>query len=210
MPALAVTAAVLVMHSGVVSPGDPITVRVAGPPPRAPLRVFLADSAGVWHPLAMIPRGRHAVTVRFPHLAVDYYRLVHGRGTLAVRAQAPGGFGPSGATGCAPTSPTDGHDIFGTAAGAQFWALLGFGAPVVGKQVKIVFRMFRFPPTDFYAVSPDGRRVAPDWREPHISSDWNRPGSEWGAGFTFDMPGCWQIHAGTWPAQGDIWLIVNA
>jgi hypothetical protein len=206
-----VAASVLVAHSGIVSPGDPVTVRVVGSAPRTPLHVYMADSAGVRHRFATIPGGRSSVTVRFPRLPVDYYRLVGGRGTFAVRSQPPAGFGAPGASGCAPPSPSIGNEMFGTAAGAQFWALT-FGAldGVVGKQTKIVFRMARFPPRVFYAVSPDGRHVGPDWREPHTGSNWQRPGFEWGAGFTFDVPGCWRIHAGAFPAQGDLWLVVNS
>lgn len=158
-----------------------------------------------------MPRGRRKIAVRFPQLPVDYYALVSGRGTLAVRALPPAGFGPAGARGCAPPSPSLGTDTFGTSAGAYLWAL-AFGSldGVVGKEKKIVFRMTSAVPRVFYAVAPDGRRVPPNWVEPHTSSNWNRPGFEWGAGFTFDVPGCWQIHAGAWPAQGDIWLVVNS
>jgi hypothetical protein len=24
------------------------------------------------------------------------------------------------------------------------------------------------------------------------------------------VPGCWRIHAGAFPAQGDLWLVVNS
>ena len=206
----AVAAAVVAVQSGVVSPGDPVTVRVLGPTPRAPLPVYLADSAGVRHRLATIRRGRRSVVVRFPQLAVDYYTPVHGRGTLAVRAQPPTGFGPLGASGCAPPSPSSGYETFGTASGAELWALVQFGKPVVGKDVKIVYKLTSVLPQVFYAVSPDGRRLAPDWFQAHSGSTWQRPGFEWGAGFTFDVPGCWRIHAGAWPAQGDLWLVVDS
>jgi hypothetical protein len=199
------------MHSGVVSPGDPVSVHVLGKTPGTPLKVYLADSGGVRHRFATIPRGRRAVTVRFPPLPVDYYTLVHGRGTLAVRAPSPPGFGPLGAADCSPPSPAEGRDILGTSAGAQFWALPFWRADAaVGKDVKTVFKLTSHVPTVFYAVSPDGRRIEPDWFEVHAGSNWNRPGFEWGAGFTFDVPGCWRIHAGAFPAQGDLWLVVNA
>lgn len=173
------------------------------------MRAYLADSAGRRFAFATVPRGRRAVTVRFPRLPVDYYRLVHGRGTLSVRASPPAGFGPLGAAGCAPASPTSGYETFGTASGAEFWALVQFGEPVVGKDVKIVYKLTSVLPQVFFAVAPDGRRVAADWFQAHTGSNWNRPGFEWGAGFTFDVPGCWRIHAGTWPAQGDLWLVVD-
>jgi hypothetical protein len=207
----AVAVSALVVQSGVVSPGDPVAIQVVGKPPAAPLRVYLADSSGIRHRLATIARGRRGITVRFPRLPVDHYRLVGGRGTLAVRAPAPPGFGPLGAADCSPPSPTDGRDIFGTSAGAQFWALPFWRADAaVGKDVKTVFKLTSHVPTVFYAVSPDGRVVQPDWFTVHGSSSWNRPGFEWGAGFTFDGPGCWRIHAGAFPAQGDLWLVVNS
>ena len=82
---------------------------------------------------------------------------------------------------------------------------------VVGKEEKIVFRMTSGIPTVFFAVAPDGTRVAPVWGpEPHLGSSWARPGAEWGAGFVFDVPGCWHIHAGGAPAQGDLWIDVRS
>lgn len=207
----AVAASVLAVQPAVVSPGDAVTVRVVGPAPRTPLTAYVADSFGRRHRLATIARGRRAATVRFPRLPVDYYTLVGGRGTLAVKASPPDGFGPPGRPGCAPASPSSGSDVFGTAAGTQLWALMLSSLDgVVGKDKKIVFRMTAHVPQVFYAVSPDGRRIDADWFQVHAGSTWQRPGFEWGAGFTFDAPGCWRIHAGTWPAQGDIWLVVNS
>jgi len=73
---------------------------------------------------------------------------------------------------------------------------------------KIVFKMTSGVPQTFYAVAPDGTRVAPAWMEAHGSSNWNRPGAEWGAGFVFDQAGCWRIHAGAVPHSGDIWFAI--
>ena len=61
------------------------------------------------------------------------------------------------------------------------------------------------------AVAPDGTRVPPDWGlEAHLGSSWGRPGTEWGAGFAFTTPGCRTIHAGTPPAQGDLYAAVRS
>jgi hypothetical protein len=77
--------------------------------------------------------------------------------------------------------------------------------------VKIVFRMTSGVPTVFYAVAPDGRTVLPvSGPTPHTGSTWSRPGSEWGSQFVFETPGCWRIHAGAGPAQGDVWLVVRS
>lgn len=42
----------------------------------------------------------------------------------------------------------------------------------------------------------------------HQSSNWDRqPGTEWGAGFVFDRPGCWRIQVGAW---GALWLLIRS
>ena len=40
----------------------------------------------------------------------------------------------------------------------------------------------------------------------HLGSNWNRPGAEWGTGFTFPVAGCWDLHATSDNAFGDVWL----
>lgn len=149
-----------------------------------------------------------------------------GRGLLSVPALAPAGFGSLGGSGCAPASPRNREgtgfgatEVFGTSVGAQLWAL-GAGQPsadeatlhgVVGKETKIIFRMTSGVPSVFYSVAPDGTRAPPLWGpSAHLSSNWNRPGAEWGAGFVFTAPGCWRLHAGSPPAQGDIWISIRS
>lgn len=45
-----------------------------------------------------------------------------------------------------------------------------------------------------HLVSPDGRVRPLDWGpELHGDSTYRRPGAEWGIGFSFDEPGCWQV-----------------
>jgi hypothetical protein len=230
---LAVAAVVLAVQTAVVSPGDPITVRVAGAAPATPVRVYLSDLVGRLTPVGTIARGRRRLVFRLPGLQVDVYapavrvdaRVVVGRGRLSVRALPPSGFGALGAPGCAPASPRNvagtgfsPAEVFGTAAGAQLWALGATMADgtsavldgVIGKEKKIIFRLTSGVPTLFYAVAPDGRVVPPVWRQTHAGSSWNRPGWEWGAAFVFDAPGCWGIHAGSPPAQGDVWLVVRS
>jgi hypothetical protein len=134
----------------------------------------------------------------------------------------PPGFGPLGAADCAPPSPRSENEIFGTAFGAQFWALV-FAPPsswatsdtavfdgVLGKEIKIVFKLTGGAPSEFFAVAPDGRRTQPVWGPTiHSSSSWKRPGDEWGAGFVFSQPGCWRIHASSL-GSGDIWFIARS
>ncbi len=180
-------------------------------------------------------RGKAQLTFRLPQLDANVYtpaaccsrgEFIAGHGLLSVPARLPAGFGPFGASGCSPASPRnrDGTglaqtEVVGTARGAQLWAL-GATAPdgdsaaldnVIGDQKKIIFRMTSGVPKNFYAIAPDGNRVPPVWGpDAHTGSNWNRPGSEWGAGFVFTQPGCWQIHAGSPPAQGDVWLLIRS
>jgi hypothetical protein len=227
---------------GVVSPGAKIVVRVSGAVPGKRLRLYLRR----W-PLFMtaapmpvgnvVPnrRGSAQLTFRLPELDANVFApaaccsrgdFIAGHGLLSVPALLPSGFAPLGAPGCSPASPRNRGgtgfaqtEVFGTAVGAQLWAL-GATAPdgdsaaldnVIGDQTKIVFRMTSGVPKDFYAIAPGGNRVPPVWGpDAHIGSNWNRPGSEWGAGFDFTQPGCWQIHAGSPPAQGDVWLLIRS
>jgi hypothetical protein len=205
--------------------------------PKRRLRLYLRTTArqvavGV---VVTDRRGRAQLAFRLPKLTADVYSpaaccsrgsLVKGRGLLSVRALPPTGFGPLGAPGCSPASPRNREgtgptqsEVFATAAGAELWAL---GATqvegetaaldgVIGTEKKIVFRMTSGIPTNIYAVAPRGTRVPLFWGpSPHRNSDWQRPGYEWGAGFIFTEPGCWRIHAGSAPAQGDIWLLIRS
>ena len=227
---------------GVVSPGAKVVVRVSGAMPGRRLRLYLRrwplHMTATPVPVGNVLPDRHGnarLTFRLPSLDADVYapaaccsrgNFIAGHGLLSVPALLPAGFGPLGAPGCSPASPRnrDGTDfaqteVFGTAVGAQLWAL-GATVPdgdsaaldnVIGYQKKIIFRMTSGLPMDFYAIAPDGIRVPPVWGpDAHAGSNWNRPGSEWGAGFVFTQPGCWQIHAGSPPAEGDVWLLIRS
>jgi hypothetical protein len=229
----------LSVAGGIVRPGDRVVVRIAGAVPGRPLGIALGavpnvGTAPVRVGVVTPRRSRQTLVFRLPHLAAAVYRpearvgrrLVVGRGLLSVAALPPAGFGALGAPGCSPASPRnqagigiEQTEVFGTSVGAQLWAIFASQpasteatlAGVVGKQTKIVFRMTSGVPTVFYSVAPDGTRVPPVWGpSPHTGSSWNRPGAEWGAGFVFDQPGCWQIHAGSPPTTGDLWLTVTS
>jgi hypothetical protein len=80
----------------------------------------------------------------------------------------------------------------------------------VGDQEKIVWRMTGtgFPLT-LEAIGPDGTFHQPVWGpSAHLSSDWDRPGDEWGAGYLFTAPGCWDLRAIRGGATADVWLRV--
>jgi hypothetical protein len=167
--------------------------------------------------------------IRVANYAPDYRRA---RIFVAVRSAVPTppvGFGPLGGPSCDPPSPRNRAgetfpargEVLGTAVGGKLWALFFNGewassesavlAGVVGKRVKIVFRMTGSGGFDIAAIAPDGTRVGPVWGPVfHPSSTWTRPGLEWGAGFVFPQPGCWRIHAKNGNVAGDVWLLVRS
>lgn len=119
--------------------------------------------------------------------------------------------GPLGATGCMPPSPIQpavvaGPEIEGTSANASLWVLL-FQPLTTGQDIKMAWRMTGSGRLHLVAIGSQGQQVRPDWGpEAHLSSNWNRPGDEWGAGFTFSVAGCWDMHATRDDTSGDVWL----
>jgi hypothetical protein len=123
-----------------------------------------------------------------------------------------------GAPGCHPASPVVrgaiGSQIEGTGHGAQLWALTFFahaGPPGVGAQEKVVWRMTGTGRLRLTAVGPGGRRgrlvFGP---QSHGGSNWTKPGQQWGAGYVFTAPGCWDLHEVRGRAAADVWLQVVA
>lgn len=119
-----------------------------------------------------------------------------------------------GLKNCQPASPIDnssvGPEVQGTAINAELWALIMSTSgvpPLANTQVKIVWRMTNSDYLDLVALGPHGMRVPPAWGpDRHMGSNWSRPGGEWGSGFTFPMAGCWDLHATSNNAFGDVWL----
>jgi hypothetical protein len=77
----------------------------------------------------------------------------------------------------------------------EAWAL-AFGAfpPTVGDDVKIVWRVTGRGPLHVVFRDPSGRRHSLTFGpEEHSASSFQRPGREWGTGYTFDAAGCWTI-----------------
>jgi hypothetical protein len=101
--------------------------------------------------------------------------------------------------------------VRGAAGRAQLWALVFSPLPLhAGREVKIVWRMTGRGALSLYAESPAGERVAPGFGpDAHSQSTWDRPGDEWGSGFTFPAPGCWRVHASRVDASGDVWFLVE-
>jgi hypothetical protein len=98
-------------------------------------------------------------------------------------------------------------EVQGTAPHASLWLLL-FGETKVGMDLKIVWHMTGTGDLHLVAIGPEGQQITPDWGpEEHGSSNWDRPGNEWGAGFTVPVAGCWDLHATRDGTAGDAWLI---
>src|SRR5689334_19353445 len=102
-----------------------------------------------------------------------------------------------GAPGCRPASPVTRFNgslplVQGTGHGATMWGLLMFPHPLparVGDQEKIVWRMTGLGPITLLAIGPDGSPHRLLWGPAfHISSNFDKPGDEWGAGYAFTEP----------------------
>jgi len=123
-----------------------------------------------------------------------------------------------GAPGCRPASPVTVFDGFipqvqGTGHGATLWGLLMFPRPLparVGDREKIVWRMTgTASPLTLAAIGPDGKPHRLLWGPAfHTGSNFDKPGDEWGAGYLFTEPGCWDLRAVRGRATADVWLTV--
>lgn len=122
-----------------------------------------------------------------------------------------------GTPDCAPASPITrtnmGPEIEGTGHGATLYGVVMTTTPLplrAREQVKIVWRMTGTGPLTLTATSPQGKPVPLPWGpEPHDSSNYNRPGQEWGAGYDLTAAGCWHLHAQRGSAYADVWLPVS-
>jgi hypothetical protein len=73
--------------------------------------------------------------------------------------------------------------------------------------VKIAWRMTGAGIFSVTAIGPGGRRLRPAWGpDVYDGSTWDRPGGEWGTGFTFTTSGCWDLPAARDHATADVWL----
>jgi hypothetical protein len=106
-----------------------------------------------------------------------------------------------------------GPEVVGDASDATVYGLMFTHRPPirVGDEVKIVWRMTGQGDLAVRFVDPSGReRPLVFGPEPHGSSNYDRPGDEWGTGFLFDRVGCWQIHLERDVGIGDVWIDVVA
>ena len=125
-------------------------------------------------------------------------------------------FGALGADGCSPPSPILGDEVQATASpGVTAYGLLFTTStvqlPADGTSIKMVVRMTGAPSIAGHLVSPSGRERPLDWGpELHGGSTFHRPGAEWGIGFSFDEPGCWQVRIdGGDSAEATFWFEVG-
>ncbi|HZD72327.1 MAG TPA: hypothetical protein VE776_00285 [Actinomycetota bacterium] len=117
---------------------------------------------------------------------------------------------------CRPPSPTSRSDtgfveVRGSARNATLWGLVFARVPLpVGEEVKIVWRMTGSGTLRLAATlsdgTPAGRTFGP---QAHAGSNWKRPGQEWGTGFVFPKPGCWDLHLSRTSGVGDVWLLAR-
>ena len=161
----------------------------------------------------------HNATVRCSPIAV-----VLGIVLVGVIAACTSGVRPTqsagqalGAPGCRPASPiTRWHSSFpqveGTGHGVTLWGLLMFPHSMparVGDQEKIVWRMTGTGSLTLAVIGPDGEHHRLAWGpDAHLGSNWNKPGAEWGAGYVFTAPGCWDLRATRGDATADVWMPV--
>jgi hypothetical protein len=106
-------------------------------------------------------------------------------------------------------------EVKGSSKRIQLWGLImvdGPDNPVhVGNQVKIVWRITGSGELRLTSVAPDGRSHPLQWGpDEHLSGTFRRPGQEWGAGYLFTQPGCWDLHAARGTATADVWLNIAA
>ena len=92
----------------------------------------------------------------------------------------------------------------------EMWALLFFDQAKAKEDEKIVWRITGTGKQfDVQAKHEDGTIIRPSWIEYHGSSNWERPGEEWGTGFNFPKPGCWTLTVTRGTTIGEIRLDVS-
>jgi hypothetical protein len=123
-------------------------------------------------------------------------------------------FKPLGREGCRPASPLVVMESLATSDEITVWALLLVNRPpsdlAAGDRAKIVWRSDGSGDFDVVAISPSGKEVPSEFPvASHLSSNWERPGSEWGTAFRFSEPGCWELRVRHGDASARLWLVVD-
>jgi hypothetical protein len=102
-------------------------------------------------------------------------------------------------------------EVEGSSNDVRLWGLIMADGPDnplrVNEQVKIVWRVTGAGELRLTSIGPDGGTHPLKWGpDAHVSSTYRRPGEEWGAGYLFTQPGCWQLHTVRGDATADVWL----
>jgi len=123
-------------------------------------------------------------------------------------------FKPIGRERCRPASPLIVTESLATSEEIKVWALFLANAPAwelgVGDEAKIVWRSDGSGDFRVVAISPTGKRVPSEFPvTSHLSSNWDRPGSEWGSAFGFSEAGCWELRVRHGDASARLWLVVD-
>ena len=99
----------------------------------------------------------------------------------------------------------------GVGVDATLWALFFGDEVVAGQEIKVVWRMTGRGDLSISATGPDAKVIQPKWGpESHGSSNWDRPGDEWGTGWVFPSAGCWTINATRTNGSGYLVLRVGS
>lgn len=129
--------------------------------------------------------------------------------TVVPIAETPGACHPTTIT----SNKTTGFpEALAKASGGTLWALFFFDPATihVKQELKIVWRMTGTGDFHIVGQSTTGQQVKPVWGpEAHGSSNWDRPGYEWGTGFSFSSPGCWTLRATRDNVTGELGLLVH-
>lgn len=125
--------------------------------------------------------------------------------------------GALGGEECQPPSPSLGQEVQATGSDGVTGYGLTFGPDadsiVAGPEsMKMAVRMTGSGALAVHVIAPDGSERSLDWGpELHGGSNFDRPGAEWGIGYTFDEPGCWQIAFERGEAdRADFWFDVKS
>ena len=104
-------------------------------------------------------------------------------------------------------------EVIGPGTGARLWgAIMARRFPLVASPdvVKIVWRMTGRGPLKLSAYDRRGQSVPLAWGpDAHGTSNYARPGDEWGAGYVFRHPGCYRLAAQRTRGSGEVWLRVS-
>jgi hypothetical protein len=122
-----------------------------------------------------------------------------------------------GAPGCHPASPQDTSNLGfpeaqGTTPAKDLWALFLGGTPRAGEEGEIIWKVgVSFDePIQIVALGPRGEHLHPLSLERHVSSSWQRSGSEWGTIFKFPKSaGCWDLQVKGGQTVGDVWIMLS-